>query len=518
MIRTVTRYATFSAIALAMSVGVAHAQKAKDTLRVAVTDSIPGVDGLYFAGFDGFITNKIVQDTLITWDTVDKKLKPQLATEWKRLDATTIDFKLREGVKFHNGADFTADDVVYTFDIATDPQYKFRLKDRYSFIKNAEKIDKYHVRLHLNKGSGIDLINLSSYPPILPAAAHAKYDNKADFARATIGTGPYRMTALDSVNVVFEKSAAYNWGGSRPAGRIGKIILASIGDKQTQVAKVLVGELDMIYDIDLDQAKRLTDSNKDYRLHVSPTAGFFFLNFDSANRSGQSPFGDKRLREAVLSAIDFKSLHKTYVPKMEPDQVLSSMCHPVLEPCTPDPGEKLPDYNPARAKQLLAEAGYGQKGLDVEILTWSPSKIMTEAVAGELRKVGIRAVVNSVARNVFTKLRGEGKAVMQLTIWDNGGEPDIERTANYFFGQDIPQNYVQSAELAKLVDAGRDEIDEGKRRQIYDKLFNIANAERYIAPVAPAPSLIVHHKDLTIDTTPIIYGQGFAFNQMGWVK
>jgi ABC-type transport system substrate-binding protein len=105
-----------------------------------------------------------------------------------------------------------------------------------------------------------------------------------------------------------------------------------------------------------------------------------------------------------------------------------------------------------------------------------------------------------------------------VTIWDNGGEPDIERTANYFFGANIPQNYVQSAELAKIVDQGRDEIDMDKRKQIYDRIFGIANAESYIAPVIPAPSLIVHHKDVAFDNIPIIYGQGFAFNQMGWVK
>ena len=77
---------------------------------------------------------------------------------------------------------------------------------------------------------------------------------------------------------------------------------------------------------------------------------------------------------------------------------------------------------------------------------------------------------------------------------------------------------MQRADLADLVDQGRAEIDPEKRKQIYDKLFGIANAERYIAPLIPAPSLIVHHKDLTIDNIPIIYGQGFAFNQMGWVR
>jgi peptide/nickel transport system substrate-binding protein len=518
MMKSIAHLGAASAAVLALAVGGAQAQKSKDTLRLAVSESIQGVEGMFFAGVDGFILDKMLQDPLLHFDTADKKVKPNLATEWKRIDPDTLEFKLRENVKFHNGAEFTADDVVYTFKIAIDPKYNFRLKEsRYGYLKDVEKIDKYTVRVHLHKGSGVDPINLAHYPPILPHAVHSKFENKANFARETVGTGPYRLATYDSNGVTFRKAETYTWGGARPAAKIGTVAISSIGDKQTQIAKVLVGELELIFDVDLDQTQRITSSAPNYKVHVSPSAGFFFTNFDTANRSGKSPFGDKRLREAVLSAIDREALRKTYVPESVRDaQILTSMCHPWLGPCNGDVPEKLPTYDPARAKRLMADAGV-PNGFEVEILTWSPAKEVAEAVAGDLRKVGIRASVNSPARNVFTKLRGDGKAVMQVTVWDNGGEPDIERTANYFFG-DTAQNYVQDKELLELTEQGRNEIDPAKREKIYDRLFGKANAERYISPVIPAPSLIVHHKDVVMEDVRIIYVQGFALNYMSWAK
>ena len=496
-----------------------QAQKSKDTMRFAVGDSIRYVEGLFNAGVEGFILDKVVQDTLLYWDTIEKKLKPQLATEWKRIDDKTLEFKLRQNVKFHDGSEFSADDVVYTFETAIDPKYNFRLKEtRYSYLKSAEKVDKYTVRIHVNEGSGVDLINIANQPPILPAAIHSKLADKVDFGRTTIGTGPYRLASLKDTGILLEKASTYTWGGSSPVAKIGRIEVSAIGDKQTQMAKVLIDELDMIFDVDLEQAKDVMEKKKNYTLYVSPTVNFVFTNFDTANRSGYSMFGDKRLREAVLSAIDRDALRKVFVPEsMKNEPKLTSMCHHWLEPCKADPGPKLPDYDPARAKRLLAEAGF-PNGFDLEILTWAPPKQVAEAVAGDLRKVGIRASVNSPARNVFTKLRGDGKAVMQVTIWDNsGGQPDIDATARYFF-DDTAQNYARDNELMELVNKARVELDQGKREQMYNRIFGKANEERYMSPIVQFPSLIIHSKDLVFEDANILYTQGFALNRVSWAK
>jgi peptide/nickel transport system substrate-binding protein len=508
----------FAAIAVAAP---SHAQKSKDTMRLAVSEPIRYIDGLFNAGVEGFLLDRVVQDNLLYWDTVEKKLKPQLATEWKRLNPNTLEFKLRQNVKFHDGSEFSADDVVYTFEAAMDPKYNFRLKEtRYSYLKSIEKVDKYTVRIYVKEGSGVDLINIANQPPILPAAIHSKIPDKekVEFGRATVGTGPYRLTQLDNNGIVLQKAATYTWGGSFPAGRIGTIAVSSIGDKQTQMAKVLVDELDVIFDVDLEQAKDVIAKKKNYGLYVSPTVNIAFTNFDTANRSGNSPFGDKRMREAVLAAIDRDALRKVFVPdSMKNEPKLTSMCHHWLGPCDADPAQKLPSYDPARAKKLLAEAGY-PNGMDLEILTWAPAKQVAEAVAGDLRKVGIRTSVNSPARNVFTKLRGDGKAHMQVTIWDNSaGQPDIDATARYFFGE-TPQNYARDPELLNLVEKGRVELDEAKREQIYNRIFGKANEERYMSPIVQAPSLIIHSKDLVFDDANILYTQGFALNRVGWVK
>ncbi len=514
-----TALATALALTGAPANNQAWAQKSKDTLRLAVSEPIRYVEGLFNAGVEGFILDRMVQDNLLYWDTIEKKLKPQLATDWKRVDDKTLEFKLRQGVKFHDGSEFSADDVVYTFETAIDPKYNFRLKEtRYSYIAGIEKVDKYTVRLRVHESSGVDLINIANQPPILPAAIHSKLDDKVNFGRTTIGTGPYRLASLKDTGILLEKAPTYTWGGSSPVGKIGKIEVSAIADKQTQMAKVLVDELDMIFDVDLEQAKDTLTKKPNYRMYVSPTVNFVFTNFDTANRSGNSQFGDKRLREAVLSAIDRAALRKVFVPdEMKNEPTLTSMCHHWLVPCNPDPAEKLPSYDPARAKRLLAEAGF-PNGFDLEILTWAPPKAVAEAVAGDLRKVGIRASVNAAARNVFTKLRGDGKAVMQVTIWDNSaGQPDIDATARYFFG-DTAQNYARDTELMGLVDKGRVEFDTAKREAIYNRIFGKANEERYMSPIVQFPSLIVHSKYLVFENANILYTQGFALNLISWTK
>jgi ABC-type transport system substrate-binding protein len=107
---------------------------------------------------------------------------------------------------------------------------------------------------------------------------------------------------------------------------------------------------------------------------------------------------------------------------------------------------------------------------------------------------------------------------MQVTIWDNSaGQPDIDSTARYFFG-DTAQNYVRDPELLDLVEKGRTELDMTKREQIYDRIFGKANAERYISPIVQAPSIIIHHKDVVVEDARILYIQGFALNHVSWVK
>ena len=135
-------------------------------------------------------------------------------------------------------------------------------------------------------------------------------------------------------------------------------------------------------------------------------------------------------------------------------------------------------YDPAHAKQLLADAGLSG-GFDLQLLTWGQGRQVAEAVAGDLRKVGIRASVNAATVNVFQTARGEGKAQTQVTLWDNGGgAPDIDTTAQFFYAPSS-RNYTGDKELAQWTDDGAHELDPQKREAIYKKIFDRVNDERY---------------------------------------
>jgi peptide/nickel transport system substrate-binding protein len=148
--------------------GPALAQKSADTLRITWRDAIPDVDPYYNSLRTGMVVAFQAFDGLVYRDPVSQEIKPDLATSWTQVDPTTIDFTLRQGVKFQNGDPFTADDVVYTInDIIHDKLVA--IPSYYTYLAGAEKIDDFHVRLKLKSVYPAAMENLA--PPVRPCQA-----------------------------------------------------------------------------------------------------------------------------------------------------------------------------------------------------------------------------------------------------------------------------------------------------------------------------------------------------------
>jgi peptide/nickel transport system substrate-binding protein len=504
-------------VALLVLVGAAEAQKSKDTLRVALDQPIRLIDALHNPNPEANLVDRAVMDSLVSYDVDTKTYKGQLAESWTRVDDTTLDVKLRHGVKFSDGSDMDADDVIYSFAYATDPNVNFLFKDaRFGWFDRIEKLDQYTVRIHAKAPTAIILARLWSGPPILPSRIHSKLADKTQFGRMPIGTGPYKVLSFDpSMGIVLEKNPYYNWGGYEPPAKIGRIEIYPIPDAQTQLAKVMVNELDLIFYADYEQAKSLVATNPDYKVLVVPTISFSYIFFDAADRSGIHVFKDRRVREAMLRAIDRDAMRKAVLPpEMAAMPPMEAMCHPAHIACAWS--LKPVSYDPAAAKRLLAEAGLAD-GFDLELLTWGQARTIAEMVAGDLRKVGVRASVNAATVNVFQKLRGDGKAQTMVTLWDNGGgAPDIDNTATFFY---LPgsRNYSNDAELTKWTEEGARESDPEQRVAIYTKLFDKVTEERYGMPLVELPSVLIQSKDLVIDTHHT-KPEGFLFNHLAWTK
>ena len=163
-----------AAVAAASSFsGVARASKDDDTMTVTWRDAIPDIDPYRNSLRTGLIVAHEAWDTLVYRDPHTFKIVPALATEWKWQDPKTLDFTLRDGVKFHNGDAFSADDVVYTFDtILHDP--KVLVPSNFVFIDHAEKLGPSQVRIHLKTVFPAALEYFAMVLPIYPKAYREK--------------------------------------------------------------------------------------------------------------------------------------------------------------------------------------------------------------------------------------------------------------------------------------------------------------------------------------------------------
>lgn len=502
--------------ALAISAAPALAQKSKDTLRAISEQPISLVDRIHNAQPATTLMSSVIFDSLVHYDAVNRKFRPSLAKSWKRIDPKTIEFKLRDDIKFHDGSKFDADDVIHTINYVTNPKIRFRFKgSRYGWMKGAEKIDQYTVRVVSKGPFAPALSRLGANLLIYPSDTHSK--TKSDFGKTPIGTGPYKVTQVDaSKGVIMERFDGFRMAvPSRPAGKIGKILVQPVADKQTQIARMMVGDQDFMYHVPSDQADAM-GSDPRFKVYVADTVSFSYLQYDTANRSGINVFKDQRVRKALSHAINREAIKKALTPKQAQHIPLpSGMCHKWLIGC--DYSAKPPEYNPAKAIKLMKEAGL-EKGFDLEITSWGPMKKIAEAMTGDLRKIGVRATVDHVTYGTYSKKRKTGKLATLASLWDNGGaQPDIETTMGFFY-RPGDRDYMQDKALHEATKKGRTIFDPKKRLAHYKaNAFNRVIAKNYLMPLIALPAVIVHSKDLVVKgghKSP----EGFLYNYFEWTK
>src|SRR6185312_10797631 len=175
----------------------ALAGKDDDTLKIAWIDSFEAIDPYYDTTREGLIMSRHVYDTLLFRDPDTLNYKPLLATSYTWVDDLTLEMELRQGVKFHNGDAFSADDVVGTFNHVLKPDSGIKLRSIVDWMKSAEKLGDYRLRIHLKKPYPTALEFLSSQLGIYPFAYFSKL-GAAGVTRAPIGTGPYKVTAQET--------------------------------------------------------------------------------------------------------------------------------------------------------------------------------------------------------------------------------------------------------------------------------------------------------------------------------
>jgi len=450
----------------------AQAQKAEDTLRIAWRDAVPDVDPYHNTLRTGLILAHHAWDALILRDPETLQLKPLLATTWRYLDPMTLEFELRPGVTFHDGSPFTADDVVYTVQVAMSDQVA--VPSNYTFLAGAERVDDLRVRIRLKRVFPAALEYLAMVLPILPRAYRERVGG--GFSTAPVGTGPYRFTRVDSVTSLgLERNDAYF---DSPKGKplIRKLEIAEVADTAAEVAALTEGRADWIWQFGPDQIEAIT-RNPALQTLRQESMRFAYVNMDAAGRSGPSPLMQQKVRQAVSHAVDRAALVRQFMPGGA--RVLDAPCFPTQFGCDQAVAAKY-EYDPAKARALLAEAGYPD-GFDTQLVGYLLPP-WQEALRGYLAAVGIRAALSNLQPGPAIVRSKEGRNPLDVGSWGSYSINDASASLPIFFTFG-DQDYARSPEVRDLLLHGGGSTDPDVRRDAYRQAIRRITEQAFSLPL-----------------------------------
>jgi peptide/nickel transport system substrate-binding protein len=444
---------TLAVVAGMMTVGEAQAPRAQWV--VAIGEEGESLDPPTSMLFTSEIYQQHIFDTLVGIEGDELKPVGLLAERWETVNPTTWRFVLRKNVKFHDGKPLTAGDVKYSF-------------EQYADAKNRRSVyAKGIVRAEVRDAGTVDLItaepiagmlfNLTRLQ-ILPRDAREQA-TAAGFAQNPVGTGPYRFVEWKrDQQLVLEANPAYWRGPVQPK----RLVFRAIKDASTRAAELRSGGVDIIAAPPVPQLEMI-DSGE---TQVVPVKGGRLIIY--AFNVKQPPFDSQKVREAMNLAVNKDAIVKN---------VLGGRGVVLAGPFTPpwlgfDPAVSPYPYDVARARQLLAEAGHPQ-GFET---TWAISSgiflkdsEIAEAIAGQLRQVGVRVKLAPTERAKIQKDAQEGTFQgMTSVAWGTQFEPDP--MLNWVF-----RDHMATPRIQELVKQGRAEVDLEKRRKIYQALYRAAH-------------------------------------------
>ncbi len=452
-----------------------HAGKKDDTLNVGTKTELGNVDKFFNANRTGMLVQRLFTDGLLYTDPVTLEIKPALATSWKWINPKLMEFELRKGVKFHDGSEMTADDVVYTLNYVSDPA----IKTKGSYLKNidhVEKLNAFKVRIHMKEPYPLMPNRLAGGISIYKKGCYDKNGSLSQNINPN-GTGPYRLTKiLDGKGFAFEKFDNYYKDSPKGQPSIGKIVIRIIPEINTQIAEVLSGGIDWIFQVPTDIAESLAN-NPRVTLEQAPSMRIAFLMMDAAGRTDDnSPFKNIKVRQAVSYAVNRGEIVKQLVKGSS--KVIHSACKPDQFGCTED--VKRYEYNPEKAKQLLKEAGY-PNGFETKLFGYK-YRPMVEAVMNDLAAVGIKTNLNW---GTYSGMRGawqKGKVPIALTSWASSSLSDVDAILPYFYKMD-KNDLSRDQEVSDLIKAGGSSADSKVRLENYDKALKLMAERAYWLPM-----------------------------------
>ncbi|MBN9489734.1 MAG: ABC transporter substrate-binding protein [Alphaproteobacteria bacterium] len=452
----------------------AWAQSGDRPFRFGVARAVPTLDPFHTTVREAtLVAGPLIFDTLIWRDPKSDEFKPQLAQAWQWVDDVTLDITLRTDMNFHDGKKFSADDVVYTIRYALDPASKVAQPSFITWISSIEKVADDRVRIKLVRPFGPALDYLANLIPIMPTGF---FENSNSAAGTFNGTGPYKLVAYEpGRRAEFELTGEYPSGLPKSDAKLKSITMRVFSDKNAELGEFLSGNLDWIWQFSSDQARRIR-SYPNIALSYSPTLRVRFLEMDASGAAGVGALKDLRVRRAIAHAINADKIRSVLT---EPGtQAIEAVCYPSQVGCQ-KPAVTYA-YDPAKAKQLLAEAGYAN-GFTADFYTWS-NRTWTEAMAADLAAVGIKTNIKTLDFITMMERRRAGETPLIDNSWGSNSINDASAVLDVFFGRPGYYLYKDDA-IADRLDLARQTRDTGQRLELYKNVIDAIAEKAYAVPL-----------------------------------
>src|SRR5437763_7970678 len=431
----------------------------------------------------------------LVWEPEPGRFVPGLADSWEiSPDAKTYTFKLKKGVKFHDGTPFNAAAVKFTMDRVVDPAVKAgQSHDQLGPYDRTEVVDDYTARIVMKQPYAPLLTNLNGYLGIVSPTAVEKM-GLAEFARHPVGSGPFMFKEwVPKDHVTLVKNPDYNWGSSYfkhtgPAF-LDQVIFKVIPEESVRTGTLKSGETQLIDDVAPLEYDSITKDSKFAIISKGqPGSGFVLL----LNTTSTGPISDPAVRQAMECAVDRECLNKSVFQGLN-----KAAWSPLMPPTFAYDAstESVYKFDPDKAGQLLDAAGWqpgpdgvraksGQRlEISFPIISRPRDKAMAESVQASLRDVGIDLKVDPLERAAAWEAFNQHRYDVSF-MWFSYGDPDVLRTI--FHSENVNafnRGRYQVPEVDSMLEEAAGLTDASKRADIYKQVQQRVLKDAVVVPL-----------------------------------
>ncbi|HET9466697.1 MAG TPA: ABC transporter substrate-binding protein [Gemmatimonadales bacterium] len=448
------------------------------------------MDPDYDSNLGASLGHRFIFDTLVTAFT--GKPEPQLALSWESPNPTTWRFKLRPGVKFHNGEPFNAQSVKFTMDRILDPNGKSVWKARFPTVERVNIVDDLTVDI-VSKTPNAALVNVMATIWIQPPN-YFQQVGEVKFNESPIGTGPFRLNSWrPDVSMTMEGNKEY-WGG---AATVGELNLRAIAEPSTRAAAIESGEAQIAVALAPEQADRIKERGLQIQAVNIGQLLVVHFRFHPQADIDAGPIKDKRVRQALAQATDVEGIHKALIApwaRMAQCQIYGADTFGFNPNLKPHPL----DLN--RAKQLMTEAGYGQ-GFTVHMDSSSGmffrEKEVTEALINQWAQIGVKLEVDYLETSRWMeKWLATKSGPVILNGWNSA--PAFDAEFPLIFGTSgNNRRLMANQDYDELFSKQQQTLDPEERRKLIWQLADLLCQEVLHIPLYEQPSINALAKGLS---------------------